>query len=61
MFRFGRISPFVILLGFIATAIVEPQCHRVPELGEPIAGLTPAQRDEFERGRLVFEREFDIA
>lgn len=36
-------------------------CARVPQPGEPLSGLTSAQRAEFEAGRLVFERTFDAA
>jgi len=34
-------------------------CARPPTLGDPIPGLTRAERDQFERGRVVFERGFD--
>lgn len=33
-------------------------CARAPTLGEPIRGLTPAERERFERGREEFERVF---
>lgn len=61
MFGIGRICGVVMLLAFIVTAAVEPQCHRAPRLGDPIVGLSREQRAEFERGRLVFERVFTPA
>src|SRR5713226_327352 len=33
-------------------------CARAPQPGDPLQGLRRAQRDRFEKGRLVFERRF---
>jgi len=54
----GRISGIAILFAFLVAAVVEPQCGREPKLGDPVAGLNAEQRDEFDRGRVVFERVF---
>jgi CxxC motif-containing protein (DUF1111 family) len=35
-----------------------PSCTELPAPGDPIRGLTRAQRDQFVRGRLVFNRTF---
>lgn len=61
MLRLGRFSPFVILLAFTATAIIEPHCDRAQTLGGPVVGLSPGQRADFERGRGVFARVFTPA
>ncbi len=58
MLGLGRISVFAMLFAFLVAAAVEPQCGRVPKLGDPVAGLNAEQRDEFDRGRVVFERVF---
>ncbi|MBI1951489.1 MAG: hypothetical protein HYS34_09020 [Acidobacteria bacterium] len=45
--------------GLAAGAIVLSfGCARPPEPGDPLPGLTRAERERFERGREVFEREF---
>ncbi len=61
MLGFGRISGFAMLFAFLVAAAVEPQCGRVPKLGDPIAGLSAEQRKEFDQGRVVFERVFTPA
>jgi CxxC motif-containing protein (DUF1111 family) len=33
-------------------------CNRAPKPGDPLPGLTPAERNQFERGKIVFERVF---
>jgi CxxC motif-containing protein (DUF1111 family) len=34
-------------------------CAKSPEPGEPLAGLDAAQRDQFDRGKVIFNREFE--
>ncbi|HEU4400922.1 MAG TPA: di-heme oxidoredictase family protein [Candidatus Polarisedimenticolia bacterium] len=54
----------IIKAGFWSTALGVTAllfaigCARPPKPGEPLRGLTRVQRDRFDRGRLVFTREF---
>jgi CxxC motif-containing protein (DUF1111 family) len=36
-------------------------CRRAPQLGDPLPGLSAAERDRFDRGRAVFDSIFDPA
>ncbi len=51
-----RTSGIVILI-FCSTAWCCARAH-VPKLGDPLAQLTPAQREQFKRGRGQFEKMF---
>ncbi len=48
-----RRAPILLVLAALAASACPP-----PKLGDPIAGLTPEQRDQFDRGRRVFDRVF---
>src|SRR6266705_3356913 len=49
------VTPCLIaVLGCLLAA----DCARPPKPGDPLLGLRRAQRDRFEKGRLVFERRF---
>jgi CxxC motif-containing protein (DUF1111 family) len=52
----GRVFLFVLLV--VVVALVACGCARVLRPGDPLPGLRRAERDAFERGRLVFERSF---
>jgi CxxC motif-containing protein (DUF1111 family) len=43
----------------IAPILLASACARPPEPGEPLPGLDAAQRDQFERGKVIFNREFE--
>ena len=45
-------------LGILAGLLLIPACHKAPRLGNPLDGLTKEQRDQFNRGRIEFERVF---
>ena len=50
--RGGRVVTLLAGLSLLAA------CEREPKLGDPIAGLTKEQREQFERGRELFAQEF---
>jgi CxxC motif-containing protein (DUF1111 family) len=41
-----------------AALLLVAGCRKPPEPGEPLAGLTPAERAQFDRGREAFSEEF---
>ena len=43
----------------IAPILLAVACAKPPEPGEPLAGLDAAQRDQFDRGKVIFNREFE--
>jgi len=45
-------------LGVSVVLLLSAACARTPKLGEPLRGLTPEQRDQFNRGRTEFEHAF---
>lgn len=45
-------------LSLLLLALLGGGCAKPIPPGDPLAGLTPEQRDRFQRGRLVFQREF---
>src|SRR4030095_12550205 len=50
--RGGRVVTLLAGLSLLAA------CEREPKLGDPIAGLTKEQREQFERGKEAFATEF---
>jgi CxxC motif-containing protein (DUF1111 family) len=55
-----RINIIGVVLTGLALALLGSGCKsQPPALGEPLAGLTRAQRAQFEAGRQVFTRVFD--
>jgi CxxC motif-containing protein (DUF1111 family) len=46
-----------LVLGFLVVPATAG-CAKLPQLGDPIDGLTPGERAQFERGRALFLREF---
>jgi CxxC motif-containing protein (DUF1111 family) len=52
--RIGGLSVAVVLLG----CLVAPACARRSAPGDPVRGLTRGQQEQFDKGRLVFTREF---
>ena len=51
---------FIVLAALAGSAVclASASCARKIQPGDPIAGLTREQRDQFERGRRAFERTF---
>lgn len=52
-----------VAIGLVAVTALEAigvlgACPKPPEAGEPLAGITAAERERFELGREVFQREF---
>jgi CxxC motif-containing protein (DUF1111 family) len=45
-------------LGVLGCLLLTLACREPPKPGEPLDGLTPEQRDQFERGRSEFQRVF---
>ena len=43
----------------IAPILLAAGCAKPPAPGEPLAGLDAAQRDQFDRGKVIFNREFE--
>ena len=43
----------------IAPILLAVACAKPPEPGEPLAGLNAAERDQFDRGKVIFNREFE--
>lgn len=43
----------------ITPILLAASCAKPPEPGEPLAGLDAAQRDQFDRGKVIFNREFE--
>ncbi len=54
-------SMIVFSLVIVWSLLLFYACARTPKLGDPLTGLTRAERDRFERGRTEFERAFDPA
>lgn len=48
----------LVVLAIVAAILFIRGCPKPPEPGDPLAGLTPDQRDRFNRGRAEFERVF---
>jgi CxxC motif-containing protein (DUF1111 family) len=42
-----------------APLLLAAACAKPPEPGEPLPGLDKAQRDQFDRGKVIFNREFE--
>src|SRR5262245_6545594 len=53
----AALPPLLAFLSACSGSTKSPTTERA-ELGGPIAGLTPAERAAFERGKLVFQRRF---
>ena len=45
-------------LGILGALLLTAACRKAPELGDPLEGLTQQLRDQFNRGRVEFERVF---
>jgi len=54
----SRAATALVSLAILGSLWLAPACHKAPKLGDPLDGLTPEQRDQFNRGRAVFERVF---
>jgi CxxC motif-containing protein (DUF1111 family) len=48
----------LIVLGVFELALLSTGCVRPPAPGEPVAGLTPGERKNFEAGRKLFAHQF---
>jgi CxxC motif-containing protein (DUF1111 family) len=62
--RRTALSQWIMLLGFglLFTGLcLALGCARAPAPGDPLRGLSRLERDEFERGRRVFEQSFTAA
>lgn len=46
------------VLALVAGLLLAKACAKAPQLGDPLKGLTPEQRSQFDRGRAEFERVF---
>lgn len=51
----ARVVPALVL---VASGVLAAGCKKPPQPGDPLAGLTPEQREMFERGRVVFDSVF---
>lgn len=43
----------------IASILLAAACAKPPQPGEPLPGLDKVQKDQFERGKVIFNREFE--
>jgi len=53
----GRHISFAIVVAFVSLGA---DCEPTPQAGDPLAGLTPDERADFDRGRAIFMRTFTV-